>query len=152
MIPCPHVLRMWKGIDLETRPCRIVLVEDNPEDVTLAKLALTQAGISYEMTVFEDGEKAIDLVSTQHAPPDLLLLDLNVPRRDGFEVLETVRSDPEWISTPVVVLSNSDDPTDMMRAGRLKANYIVKSINFENAVEDLRSMVLRLWYPQIQQL
>ena len=135
---------------METRPCRIVLLEDNPEDVTLAKLALTQAGIPYEMIVFEDGEKVIDFISTQHAPPDLLLLDLNVPRRNGFEVLETVRSEPKWISTPVVVLSGSDNPADMTRAGRLKANYIVKSIDFEKAVENLRSIVLKLCHTHTQ--
>lgn len=126
-------------------PCNIVLVEDNRQDIALAKLALTQSGIPYEMTVCEDGEQAIAFIQ-QHPPSDLLILDLNLPRRDGFEVLQAVRSNPEWASIPVVVLSGSDTPTDMMRAYRLKANsYAVKSVDFEKAVEDLRDLVMKWW-------
>ena len=131
---------------MEPPCCKIILVEDNPHDVALAKLALTETGIPYEITVLEDGEQAIDFVAQQHVPPDLLLLDLNLPRRDGFEVLQAVRSAPEWLSTPVVVLSGSDSKTDMTRAYRSMANsYAVKSIDFEKAVEDLRSIVLTWW-------
>lgn len=129
---------------MEPRRCKIILVEDNPQDIALAKLALTETGIPYEIIVLEDGEQAIDFVAHQHTPPDLLLLDLNLPRRDGFEVLQAIRSAPEWLSTPVVVLSGSDTKTDMMRAYRAMANsYAVKSVDFEKAVEDLRSMVLK---------
>ena len=131
---------------MQQRLCKIILVEDNPLDIALAKLALTETGIPYEVIVLEDGEQAIDFVAQQHAPPDLVLLDLNLPRRDGFEVLQAVRSAPEWLSTPVVVLSGSDAPIDMLRAYRSMANsYAVKSVDFEKAVDDLRSIVLKWW-------
>lgn len=113
-------------------PVRILLVEDNPADVFLMREALQQAGMRFELTVIEDGEEALRRMRRESpyedAPrPDMVLLDLNLPRNDGREVLQAIRSDPEMNDTIVAILSSSESPLDRRQVAELKANcYITK--------------------------
>jgi two-component system, chemotaxis family, response regulator Rcp1 len=98
------------------RPVRIVLVEDNVADVYLLEKALQAQGLSYELSRFEDGQRALsDLAALVAAPPDLILLDLNLPGRDGFEVLNKIRGNPILVSVPVGILTSSDTERDRHR-------------------------------------
>lgn len=111
---------------------RILIVEDNRGDVLLVELALREAGLTFELIHMADGEKAIDylrkLATGSAGPPlDLVFLDLNLPKRDGWEVLEELRSVAMEQPVPVIILSSSSAPHDIARAERLGvAKYIRK--------------------------
>jgi CheY-like chemotaxis protein len=107
---------------------RILIVEDNPADAQILQMALERAGVPLDIALREDGVKAIEyLADGNPARCDLVLLDLNLPRLSGFEVLERIRSCEELQSLPVVVLSGSADAGDVDRCYRSGANsYICK--------------------------
>lgn len=104
---------------------QIVLVEDAEPDVFLVREALEHAGLRFELQVLDDGEKAVDFIDrvdrAEAAHPDLLLLDLNLPKRSGVQVLERVRQSPICARIPVVVLTSSDSPKDKAQAAQLRA-------------------------------
>jgi len=105
-------------------PRRILIVEDNRGDVLLVEVALREAGLRFELIHMSDGEKAIEYLRTltngNGGPSlDLVLLDLNLPKRDGWEVLEELRSVTGKHSVPVVILSSSSAPQDVARAESL---------------------------------
>lgn len=106
----------------------IVLVEDNPADVYLVKRALREKKIEFVMTCFEDGEKALKaLAGGSEGAPDIILLDLNLPKTDGVKVLETMRAIPELADVPIGILTSSESPLDMERTTVLgAARYIQK--------------------------
>jgi CheY-like chemotaxis protein len=115
----------------------ILLVDDNPADVLLVREALKWHDVKSEMVVARDGDEAIrlmDEIDTSSTPcPNLVILDLNLPRKTGFEVLERVRSSPGCATIPVVVLSSSDAPSDRQKAKLLGANqYIQKPSNLQD--------------------
>jgi CheY-like chemotaxis protein len=119
----------------------ILLVEDRQDDVLLIARAFEQAGLTNEIHAVENGEEAIFYLSgqgkysdrTRHPLPRLILLDLNMPRVDGFEVLRWLRQQPEFRSVMVVVLTMSSDIRDVNRAYQLGANsFMVKPTEFEN--------------------
>jgi len=118
------------------RPIDILLVEDNPGDVDLTREALQGAKVSNRLHVAEDGEQALDFLFRKghfaDAPrPDLILLDLNLPKRDGREVLEAIRADGDLTEIPIVILTTSQADEDVARAYRLHANcYIAKPVSF----------------------
>ena len=97
---------------------RILVVEDNPTDVSLIGKALTKHGVEHEMTVLTDGEKALrHLDQLDSAPiPDLIVLDINMPKRDGLSVLVRYRMNVSFFQVPIVVLTSSDAPGDKQRA------------------------------------
>jgi chemotaxis family two-component system response regulator Rcp1 len=99
-------------------PLRILLAEDNRGDVFLVRQALDDAGLKYELHVMDDGQKALDYVSAvgqTTLSPDILLLDLNLPKADGHEILLAFRSHPICSAIPVIVVSSSDAPSDRKR-------------------------------------
>lgn len=97
----------------EKKPVHIVLVEDNPADVMLLKESFAHAGLSCRLTHFDNGESALNFLDKKATPlPDLMVLDLNVPKRSGQEVLRTIRGDERLKDLPVVVVSSSDAPRD----------------------------------------
>jgi len=119
------------------RPIEILLVEDNPGDVRLTQEALKGGKIWNEFNVVSDGVAALDYLH-RRAPyesavrPDLVLLDLNQPRKDGREVLAAMKADPELRMIPVVVLTTSQAEEDVIRAYNLHANcYVTKPVDFE---------------------
>lgn len=120
------------------RAARILLVEDNPGDILLARKALAKSPVPHTLDVVETGEEAIDFLRRQNGHegakrPDLVLLDLNLPGISGQEVLEEVKSDTgpdELAIIPVVVLTSSPAETDILRSYRLRCNhYLLKPID-----------------------
>ena len=118
----------------------LLLVEDNPADVFLVREAMREEGLDGDFRIVEDGEKAIAFIDrvdqTGEAPPELLLLDLNVPRRTGDEVLERIRKSPKCVNTAIVVITSSDSPQDRQRAKDLGADeYFRKPANLTQFME-----------------
>jgi chemotaxis family two-component system response regulator Rcp1 len=124
----------------------ILLVEDNPSDVLLTQIAMKQCKIVNNLHVAEDGEEALAFLRREgkHAGaprPDLVLLDLNLPRMDGREVLATIKSDMALRTIPVVVLTTSDAERDVTQSYALHANaYITKPVDITQFVRVVRSL------------
>ena len=100
-----------------TSKVRILIVEDNPGDVELIRMALCHAGLDSEITVIDDGERALAFFQQQQnwtngQPPDLVLLDLNLPKSGGLEILEAMRANPSFAAAKVAVLSSSSSSRD----------------------------------------
>lgn len=134
----------------------ILLVEDNPGDVRLTKEALKEAKVRNNLHIVEDGVAAMAFLHQQDtyidAPrPDLVLLDLNLPRKDGREVLKEIKEDPELKRIPVVVMTTSQAEEDILRSYNLHANcYVTKPvdldqfINIVKSIEDFWLSIVRL--------
>ena len=123
----------------------ILLVEDNPDDAELTRIAFAEAGVDYRLHVVGDGVQALAYLrgcSTSELP-SLVLLDLNLPKLNGREVLEAIRANPATRSLPVVVLTTSAEPFDVDTVYELGANsYIQKPVEFERFVEVVRQIGL----------
>jgi len=121
----------------KTRPVNILLIEDNPGDVRLTQEAFKEGHLAVNLSVVMDGVEAINYLRkmgkyTEATTPDLILLDLNLPKRDGREVLEDIKADPVLMFIPVVVLTTSNAEQDILKTYRLHANcYINKPVDFE---------------------
>ena len=127
------------------RPVQILLVEDSPADVRLTIEALKEAKISNQLSVASDGVEAMSFLRqegrTPRPRPDLILLDLNLPRKDGRQVLEEIKEDAGLRRIPVVVLTVSQAEEDVLRAYDLHANcYITKPVDFERFMEVVRQI------------
>lgn len=124
----------------------ILLVEDNPGDARLTAEALKDGKFHVNLQVARDGVEALAKLRQespyQDAPrPDLILLDLNIPKKDGREVLTEIRADPKLARIPVVVLTTSAAEQDILRAYELNANcYITKPVDFDQFVDIVRSI------------
>jgi chemotaxis family two-component system response regulator Rcp1 len=128
------------------RPINILLVEDNPGDVELTEDALRRSKVATKVSVVTDGEDAMDYLRQQSAyqeetMPDLVLLDLNLPRKDGMEVLREMKDDPNLRHIPVVVLTTSEAERDILASYELGANcFISKPVDlteFRKVVESI---------------
>ncbi len=124
----------------------ILLVEDNAGDVRLTREALREADVSVELTVVPDGEQALAFLRGEGAHagasrPDLILLDLNLPRRDGREVLQEVKADPHLRHIPVIVLTTSQAEEDVLCSYQLHANaYVTKPVDFDGFIEAVKQI------------
>jgi two-component system, chemotaxis family, response regulator Rcp1 len=133
------------------KPIEILLVEDSPSDVLMAKAALESAKLLFDLHVVEDGEQALSFLRHEglyaNAPrPVLILLDLNLSRKDGREVLTEIKSDDRLKCIPVVVLTTSKAEEDILKAYGLHANCcITKPIDFGGFAEVVRA-VERFWF------
>ncbi len=122
-------------------PIEILMVEDNPADVRLTIEAFKDAKVLNRMNVAEDGEAAMAWLrregSHAKAPrPDLILLDLNLPKKDGREVLAEIKADPDLKRIPVVVLTTSEDQKDILKAYDLHVNaYITKPVDLDQFIK-----------------
>lgn len=127
-------------------PIEILLVEDNPGDVRLTQEAVREAKIRNQLNVVNDGEAAVAYVRRQgvyadRPRPDLILLDLNLPRKDGREVLQDLKSDPDLHRIPVVVLTSSEAEQDILRTYDLYANaYVTKPVDLEQFLHAVSSI------------
>ena len=130
------------------RPCDVLLVEDNPSDVYLTQVAFQRSRSDSQIHVVEDGIQAMAFLRRElpydSAPrPDLVLLDLNLPRKDGHKVLEEMKSDPDLSRIPVIVLTTSTAEADIHRCYESHANcYIAKPVDFdqfERVVREIES-------------
>ncbi len=134
------------------RPIEILLIEDNPGDVRLTIEGLRESKVRNTLHVAKDGVEAMDLLRRADGPrPDLILLDLNLPRMDGREVLTAIKSDPKLKIIPVVVLTTSRAEQDILRSYELQANcYITKPVDLEKfmtvvkSIEDFWLTIVRL--------
>jgi len=130
----------------DVKPFCILLVEDNPGDVRLLQEGLREDKLLYKMHVARDGEEAMDFLRRRGeysgAPrPDLILLDLNLPKKDGREVLAEVKSDPRLKKIPVVVLTTSDAEQDILMTYESYAScYITKPVNLEQFIKVVKSI------------
>jgi CheY-like chemotaxis protein len=131
----------------------ILLVEDNPAEVKIAQRALKESGVAVELIVVRDGQEAVDYLlrqgshasSTAWREPHLILLDLNLPRLNGREVLERVRATPQLRSVPVIVLTTSSRREDVRAMYAAGANtYIEKPQEFARFVQVLQT-IQRYW-------
>jgi chemotaxis family two-component system response regulator Rcp1 len=124
----------------------ILLVEDNPDDVELTLEALSQTKLANRVAVVEDGVEAMAYLKRQGkyadaARPALILLDLNMPRKDGRQVLEEIKADSELASIPVVVLTTSQAEEDIVRSYQLHANcYISKPVDLTQFMKVVRAI------------
>jgi two-component system response regulator len=132
------------------RIIHILLVEDDPGDAELARTAFDESTLSMSLTVADDGEKAIACLR-KHPPyttaitPDLIILDLNLPRKDGREVLHEVKTDPALRRIPVIVMTTSSADSDVTLAYTQGANcYITKPMGFPEYAKTIRA-ILDFW-------
>jgi two-component system, chemotaxis family, response regulator Rcp1 len=128
------------------KPLEILLVEDNPGDVRLTMEALKGGRVRNTIHVVEDGVQAMDFLYRQGhygavPRPDLILLDLNLPKKDGREVLGEVKQDPDLKRIPIVILTSSAAEEDILRAYDLSANcYITKPVDLNQFLRVLKSI------------
>lgn len=131
---------------LAPTPIEILLVEDNPGDVRLTRETLKETKVLNTLSVVDDGEKALQFLRRQapyeNAPrPDLVLLDLNIPKLDGCEVLQSIKDDPDLRVIPVVVLTTSKAEEDILKSYQLHANcYISKPVELDGFITVVRSI------------
>lgn len=128
------------------RPVEILLVEDSPGDVRLTREALKEGKVLNNLSVVGDGAAALDFLRRKgpyenRARPDLILLDLNLPKKDGREVLEEIKDDPDLKRIPVVILTTSSADRDIAKSYDLHANcYITKPVNLEQFISVVKSV------------
>ncbi len=133
-------------MDEYVRPIEVLLVEDSPSDVKLTLTILGQAKMANRVNHVEDGVEAMEFLRRQgtyeNAPrPDLILLDLNLPRKDGREVLAELKNDPDLATIPVVVLTTSKAEQDVLRSYQLHANcYVTKPVDFTSFLDVVQSI------------
>ena len=130
----------------EARPVEVLLVEDNPGDVRLTREALRDGKVSNHLSVVTDGVEALKFLRRQEpyadAPrPDVVLLDLNLPKKDGREVLREIKGDPALRTIPVVILTSSEAERDISGAYALQANcYITKPVDLDQFITVVKSI------------
>jgi two-component system, chemotaxis family, response regulator Rcp1 len=139
------------SLQLPSRPVEILLVEDNPGDVRLTREALDEGKVRNNLNVVGDGIEALAYLRREDkyataTRPDLVLLDLNLPRKDGREVLEEIKSDPVLRNIPVVILSSSPAEQDIIRAYNLHANcYVTKPVDLDQFITVVKS-IENFWF------
>ncbi len=133
------------------KPIKVLLVEDNEADVDLTRETFEHSKLNVELTVAEDGVEAIDILTGRNEVqprirPDLILLDLNLPRVDGRQVLLTIKDDRELKKIPVVVLTSSDAESDVVASYQLGANcFITKPGDFRK-YQDVVQALEGFWF------
>ena len=134
------------NIDSLGRPADFLLVEDNPGDVRLTQEALKSHKVQNNLHVVTDGEEALAFLRKQgkykNAPrPDIILLDLNLPKKDGREVLAEIKSDSSLKTIPVVIITSSEAEQDVIRSYNLNANcYVTKPVDLDQFIKVVQSI------------
>jgi len=137
---------MMESIGTDAAAIEVLLVEDSPGDVRLTREAFKSAKVHLNLHVASDGTEAMAFLTREgehaNAPrPDLILLDLNLPKKDGREVLKEIKESPALMSIPVVILTTSSSEADILRSYRLHANcYITKPVNLDGFLEIVKSI------------
>ena len=141
--------------DQGVRSIELLLIEDNPGDVRLAQEGLREGKILNRLHVARDGEEAMAFLCREGAfadapRPDLILLDLNLPKKDGREVLAEIKADPRLLRIPVVVLTTSEAEEDVLRSYNLHANcYITKPMDLDRFIEVIMA-IEQFWFNIVQ--
>ena len=129
---------------MTTKPIQVLLVEDNAGDVRLTQEALKESKLVINLTVAEDGLEATEILHRRNghagvSVPDLILLDLNLPKKDGRQVLQEIKADPELMRIPVVVLTTSAADADVLATYSSHANcYITKPVDMDKFIQIVR--------------
>lgn len=139
------------SFELNRKSFAILLVEDNRADVVLIREALRDADIPNELLVAKDGIEALEILYKKgnfsaSPTPDLIILDLNLPRKNGIEVLSEIKNDRDLKMIPVIILTSSRSENDITKTYGLHANsYIAKPIDFENFIQIVKS-IEEFWF------
>lgn len=132
------------------RPMNVLLVEDNEGDVELTRIAFKKIGVPCTLSVVYDGQEAVEYLYKRGSfkdaeTPDLVLVDLNMPRMGGKEFLEVVKNDDELKSVPVMILSSSQNPAEVLECYRRHANcYVLKPAGLEDFM-NLAKQIESFW-------
>jgi CheY-like chemotaxis protein len=149
---------MNKGLEHQSRPITILIADDDADDRLLVKDAFRESSLGNDLFFVEDGEELMQFLHQQGryvtpapAPrPGLILLDLNMPRKDGHEALAEIKADPQLRSIPVVVLTTSQVEEDILRTYNLGvAGFITKPVTFESLVEIVK-VLGRYWFEIVE--
>ena len=136
-------------------PVDVLLVEDNPGDVHLTRMAFEAGHVNNDLHVVRDGEAALDYTFQRGeyadaTRPDIVLLDLNLPRVDGHQVLETIRADDELTRLPVIILTGSESEEDIVRSYKLNSNaYITKPVQASEFLEAVETFE-KFWFTVVR--
>ncbi len=128
------------------KPIKILLVEDNPADIRLATEALKEGGVASDLSVVTDGMDAINFLKrtgkfSDSPRPELILLDLNLPRKSGFDVLQVLKADPNLKSIPVIMLTTSSAEEDIAKCYSLNANcFVTKPTDLPQFLEVVKTI------------
>ena len=134
---------------------RILLVEDNPGDIRLTQEALKESNSPILLDVVTDGEQAIDFLFrrnkfSESVRPNIILLDINLPKKNGIEVLKEIKSNDSLKKIPVIVLTTSDADHDITKAYSLYANsYIIKPVDFDDFARVIK-LIENYWFNTVQ--
>lgn len=140
------------------RQLTVLLVEDNPRDVRLTQRAFVQAGLLHELRVVRDGDEALAYLRREGAykdpgtspRPDMILMDLNLPRMSGHDVLHCLKQDPRFKHIPVIVLTTSGRPDDVRLAYAAGANaYLLKPVEFARFIE-IMAQLGKFWLETVE--
>lgn len=138
-----------------SEPFEILLVEDNPGDIRLTEEALKETDVKTRLISVVDGEEALAYLRKKGdfanvSQPDLIFLDLNLPRKNGLEVLEEIKSDEDLKYIPVVVITSSEAEHDIVKSYDLHANcYITKPVDFDDFSNVIQSIV-KFWFAVVK--
>jgi len=133
---------------VETKPMEILLVEDSEDDIVLEQEALAEAKLVNVMSVVRDGEEAMAFLRRQGKyhnaqTPGLILLDINMPKKNGFEVLKELKADPALMHIPVVMLTTSDNEADIVKSyAKGACSYITKPMDFDKFRDVIKQFAL----------
>jgi CheY-like chemotaxis protein len=133
-----------------SEPIKLLLVEDSPDDIILTEEALKDASIETRLSVVTDGEQAMDYLYqrgnfSDATRPDVILLDLNMPRKNGHDVLAEMKDDPDLEGIPVIVLTVSQEEADVVKAMNLKMNFYLNKPVATGKLEPLLQEIHDLW-------
>ncbi len=143
---------------LKSKPIVILLAEDDPDDIMLTREALAESQVDGVLKVVNDGAELLNYLrreaeykNSKKSPiPTLILLDLNMPKKDGREVLQELKSDPKLRTIPVVILTTSTLPEDVITSYKLGVNsFITKPVKFEEFVDIMRTLG-KYWFETVQ--
>ncbi|MFP4368942.1 MAG: response regulator [Candidatus Kapaibacterium sp.] len=135
----------------QTRPIRILLVEDNRADAILVEEALSESKLFNRLDIVSDGLEALDYLRNkggyiENQKPDLILLDLNMPKLSGIEVLKEIKNDEELKIIPVVIMTTSKSESDVIQSYNLHANcYITKPVDLEKFIQIVKN-IEQFWF------
>ena len=126
---------------MEVDIVNILLVEDNPGDIELIKTGFEEARVVNQITVISDGQEALNFINKGEEIPDIILLDINLPKVNGFEILKKIRSTKASSNIPVVMLTSSDTTEDVEKSYSSRANsFITKPVDFEQFLKVIKSI------------